>query len=239
MTFLFKGYQVDYDFINNSKPSTLVLLHGWGGNKSSFLNLDKYFQSKFNVLKISFPPYFTSNNENLKSVLPLTIYDYKDLVLLILKIHNIRDIYIVCHSFGFRVSLLLSSQINIKKIVVTAGAGIKLKPTIFKTLTLNSKILFSKRKIYNPNNDYTVLDNVDKQTFKNIVNENLINYTHIIKCPTLLFWGKKDKDTSIKICNFLKKNIKDVSTQIFNDDHFTYLHHNQQFVHSCIDFFKE
>ena len=135
MIYLFKGYQVDYNYIFNNKTTTIIFLHGWGGNKNSFSNLERYLINNFNILKISFPPYFLSKNQRLKSVVPLTIYDYKELVLNLIMLHNINTTYIVCHSFGFRIALLLfSKKLNIEKLVVTGGAGINFDKSLFKTL---------------------------------------------------------------------------------------------------------
>jgi len=237
MIYLFKGYQIDYDYTFNNKKTTIIFLHGWGGNKFSFCQLEKFLNQNFNILKISFPPYFMSTNKNLKSTLALTIYDYRDIVLNLIILHNIKSIYIICHSFGFRIALLLfSKKLNIQKLIVTGGAGINFEKSRIKTISLNSKILFSKQTKITIDCDYNKLNFCDKQTFKNIVNKNLKNYSSLINCNTLLFWGKNDKDTPIKICKFLKHKVKNSQAKIVKSDHFAYLNFSKEFINETLKF---
>ena len=63
-----------------------------------------------------------------------------------------------------------------------------------------------------------------RQTFQNIVRENLLKYYKNIDCETLIIWGEKDKDTSIKSAYIINKVIKDSGLIIIKDgNHFSYL----------------
>ena len=138
MTFLYKTYEVEYEYLFNNHPKTILLLHGWGGNKDSFARVKKVFKANYNILSLSLPPlnlYTTKTN----STIPLDMYDYKSIVLNILKMLNLNSIIIICHSFGLRVSLMLTiSNIQIEKFIITGGAGIRLKQNFLKNLTTNS-----------------------------------------------------------------------------------------------------
>ena len=127
MTFLYKTYSVEYEYLFSEHKKTLLLLHGWGGNKDSFAKVKKVFKSRFNILSISFPPLnlyqtanINANGQNLNfntSTLPLDMYDYKNIVINLLKLLNLSSVIIICHSFGLRVSLMLAtSNIVIEKI---------------------------------------------------------------------------------------------------------------------------
>ncbi|MFQ6724123.1 MAG: hypothetical protein ACLRFE_02150, partial [Clostridia bacterium] len=137
MTFLYKTYEVEYEYLFSNHSKTILLLHGWGGNKNSFAKAKKFFKNQYNILSISFPPLnLYTNDYNLsqnESIVPLTMYDYRNIALSILTILNLNSIIIICHSFGLRVSLMLAtSNISIIKIIITGGAGIRLKSNFFK-----------------------------------------------------------------------------------------------------------
>ena len=234
MTFLYKSYDVDYEYTSLSHPNTLLLLHGWGGNKDSFISVKKVLKHNYNIFAISMPPY---NN----STLALDMYDYMKIVLNILKLHNINSISIICHSFGMRVSLMLATKITINKIVITGGAGIKFKPNFFKILTTRFRSIFLNQHpeyfTSIASADYVNLSCVDKLTFKNIVNKDLTNYITLLKCPALLFWGNRDTATPIKMLKKFKSLHLNTKCEIIKGGtHFCYLEHAQQFIECCENF---
>lgn len=236
MRFVFKGNLVEYDYSFLNQPKTILFLHGWGGNKDSFSSCINFFKSRYNTLSISMPP-------NKNSPLALTMYDYKQLILDLLKLYNLDSVIIICHSFGGRVSLMLAtSQINIEKIIITGGAGIILKPKFPVKLNQNhNKILLKKHphlfnKFASP--DYKNLTGINRLTFKNIVNKNLTNYIALLKNPILLFWGKNDTATPIKFIKIFKKFNPHTKSIIVKGSHFAYLEYPQLFISECNNFLK-
>lgn len=86
---------------NNKILNNCVLfLHGWGGNKNSFLNLVKLLNANHNCIMLTLPT-------TAPTTLVWTLDDYAKCVLSLLKSLNINSVEIVCHSFGFRVATLL------------------------------------------------------------------------------------------------------------------------------------
>ena len=234
MIFLYKTHQIEYEYIFSSLPKTLLFLHGWGGNKDSFLKAKKILSSQYNTLTISFPP-------KPDAITPLDMYDYKNIVINILNLLNISSFSIICHSFGMRVSLMLATSCNIEKIIITGGAGIKLKPKFLRKLNNQFNIIFLKKQpqhfIKFASNDYKNLSPVNRLTFKNIVNKDLTNYIPLLKCPAFLFWGKLDKSTPIKMFKIFKNLKPDIEYKIVqNGDHFCYLKHSETFVDCCQTF---
>ena len=114
MNFLFKGELIDYDFfkIYEKNKETIMFLHGWGGDKNSFKSTINLLKHKFNILAITMP---TIAN----TAVTWSLIDYANLVLTLCKLHDINSIYVICHSFGFRVANILKQQIEIKKIEET------------------------------------------------------------------------------------------------------------------------
>lgn len=226
MTYLFHTEKIDYDFFKVSNTSiTILFLHGWGGNKNSFTKTFPYIKQKYNILSITLPTISPTN-------LTWQYDDYINLILTILHVHNIKNLIIVCHSFGFRLACLLNQKITIKKLVVTGGAGIKKSTPILNINNSNNLCLLKQKRfkfLYKEiaSKDYFSLSNTNKNTFKNVVNINTKNCLNF-NCPILIFWGKNDTETPYK---FAKKIAKSNHSKIIktDGDHFTYLTHNSYF----------
>ena len=243
MILLYNTYEVEYEYLFGNHSKTLLFLHGWGGNKDSFAKVKKIFKSSYNILSISFPPlnlYKTKTD----STIPLDMHDYKNIVLNILKLLNLNSVIVICHSFGFRVALMLTtSNITIEKTIVTGGAGIRVKSNFFKKLNVQfrSILLKSYPEYFNKfaSSEYVSLSKIDRQTFKNIVNKDLTNHIKNLHCPAFLFWGKKDTATPLKMFKIFKKLKPDIEyTIIKNGTHFCYLDHSELFIDYCDKFLK-
>lgn len=235
MNYIFKGETIDYEFFNNSHKDTILFLHGWGGNKKAFSSCFSIVKNNFNYLTISIPTIMDTN-------FVWDMFDYRDLVLNILKLHNLDKIIIVCHSFGFRIATLLHNHIKIKKLIITGGAGMKRKNIIKRIENENNLILLKDKKyeylfkkISSP--DYQNLSNTNKKTFKNIVNFNTKNLVKF-DCPILLFWGKNDTETLLWIAKKLYKLNRSLLF-ITKSDHFAYLKENFAFNHELKKFLME
>lgn len=235
MNFLFKNETINYDFFNNKKEQTILFLHGWGGNKFSFQQTINLVKNQFNILSITMP-----TTQPTTSV--WNMFDYVSLIENILSLHDIESVIIVCHSFGFRVAMLLNKKNKISKIVITGGAGLKKNFNIFqKIIKNNNKILLKNKKnqyLFKKiaSMDYLNLSSINKKTFQNIVNLNL-KFATQFKCPVLLFWGSKDIDTPLWIAKTLNKQNKS-KLIITKSDHFAYLKESSKFNHEVIKFIK-
>lgn len=233
MNFIFKSEIIDYDYFINSNNKNVIFLHGWGGNKFSFNKTINLLKNRFSILAITMP---TINNTNLS----WTMFDYCNLVIQICELYNIKNCYVVCHSFGLRVATLLKDFINIERIVITGGAGMKKLNFIKKIEQNNAKLLLKCNKfkfLYKKaaSKDYLNLSNTNKITFKNIVNL-ATNSISKFNCPMFLFWGKFDNETGIWIAKKLKKINTNCELEIKNGGHFAYLDFNAEFNNRVVRF---
>lgn len=232
MNFLFKGEVVDYDFFNAESKHTILFLHGWGGDKNSFVKICNLLKHNYNILTLTMPTIKKTN-------FVWTLCDYANLVKSLFDALNIKSVTIICHSFGFRVACFLRGKIDIEKIIITGGAGLK-RENIFRRIKSYNNAIWLKKdsSLYDrlASTDYKALSLTNKITFKNIVN---INTHALIKfgCPMLLFWGKVDTSTPVwmakKIARTNKKNCKLVIT---NSDHFAFLLDSDYFNNEVIKF---
>lgn len=170
--FLFHGQEIDYSFLksrncnsqlnatqNNAAHnqnaykanSCILFLHGWGGNKNSFLNLANLLNANHNCLLITLPT-------TAQTTLVWTLEDYAQCVLNLLKSLGINSVQIVCHSFGFRVATLLYHLVKHES--QSASKNLTLNNDKYNSKTTMQNIIFNKNfecdLITNLNTDITI-----------------------------------------------------------------------------------
>jgi len=221
-----------------NKEKNIIILPGWGDTRKTFSYMISFLKNFFTVYIIDYPGFGNTNFPNYD----LTIYDYSNLIYEWIKELNIDDPVLIGHSFGGRIiSVLLGYyKYNFSNVILINSAGIKPKKTIKKRIRNYSyKILkyigniLPKEIKYKWNNylfkkyastDYQNLSDNMRNTFKNIVNEDLSYYINNISARTLIIWGDKDPDTKINDAYTINKLIKDSELIVLKDvGHFSYL----------------
>ena len=235
------GIKIEYEF-KKASETTLVFLHGFGGNLKNFEYFsDKFFNFGYSTLNINLTDYgFKSLNEN------TTIYDITNLVFKLLKFLKLKNVILVGHSFGGRISIILCSMfsglgIKFRGLVLVDSAGIKPKFNLKNKLKILKYKVYKKLAKYNfkiyekLNNfgsaDYKSLTLNLKKVFTNIVNEDLKYLLKNIKTKTLIVFGNKDKDTPLYMAKILNKNIKNSQLKILNGGHYSYLENKENFIY--------
>ncbi|MBR2909780.1 MAG: alpha/beta hydrolase [Clostridia bacterium] len=223
---------IDYSIVSAPNQPFVFFLHGWGGSKESFYLVKNHIALICNMVFVSFSGF----GESKEPEKPYTVEDYaNELKELISNLTNEKVIF-VCHSFGARVAVKFANLYPklVNKIMIIDGAGIKPKRSIkyyckiYKYKRLKRKVQqgkIDKKELENyGSSDYKLLSNVMKQTFVNIVNEDLKKCYKKINCPMLLFWGEKDEDTPLYMAKKIKKLTKNSALIIVkNAGHFSYL----------------
>ncbi len=232
-----------YEILGEGEKPPILFLHGWGGDGRSFLYFAKSFKDRQCIL-VDFPPF--RNSRDIKS--PMSVTLYAKLVIKILKENSIKKFVVVAHSFGARVGCEMCKLGYVpQRMVITGGAGIKKR----KTFVTNYKIFRYKLtkflckcglldfKTLNKfgSNEYKLLSPIAKTTFLNVVNYDEKPFLTFISCPTLLFWGKKDKETPFCFTKIYKKHIKDCGVIAVKGGHFAYLENMRLFLNVLHNFF--
>ncbi len=228
MYYRYNDINLYVEFINRNKNKNILILPGWGETFNTFYNISSYFKN-YNIYIVHNIGFGNSKFPNRD----LTIYNYAYVVKEFIKHNNINNLYVIAHSFGGRIASILIGKYNIKvkRLVLMDVAGFKGKSikTKVKEIIYKVKIKLFKRKrkeifLKYASSDYKALNENMKNTFKNIVKENLKKYYKKIKVDTLIIWGEKDSITPIKDGKKLNKLIKNSSLISFKDgSHFTYL----------------
>lgn len=241
-----------YEQFGKGKKSILIL-PGWGNTRETFHHIINYFKENYSIYILDYPAMGNS------PIPPktLTIYDYAELIIEFMKYNNIQNPIIIAHSFGGRITTLLAGYYKIAtdKLILIDIAGIKPKKTlkklvkekIYKFLTNLSKLLPKKtQKVVRQklltrfaSPDYQALPIQMKETFKNIINEDLKKYFKNIKNETLLLWGELDKDTPLKDAYQINKMINNSALIILKKaTHYSYLQYRTLVNNIIYEFIK-
>ena len=215
------GVNIEYEKYGTGLTPVL-LLHGWGGSYQSLSCFGNLLKDNYCVYALTFPTQF--NNE------PLDIPFYVLLTQRFMEYFNLEQSVVICHSFGARVALMLASQTNyIQKLIVIAGAGVKPRFNLLTWLKIKHYKFKKKHGLLKKNKsygsaDYVKLNNIQQQTFKNVIGFDVTKHCYYITCPTLLIWGNKDKQTPLYMAKKLQRIIKNSKLlTIKNCGHFVYL----------------
>lgn len=221
--------KINYEYIKKDSPVTLVFLHGWGQSGNSFNKIINYISSNNSILKLDLPGFGLS--EEPKEYFDTQEYAYQ--IFLLLNKLSIKNVILIGHSFGGRLSILLASvyDINIEHLVLTSSAGLN-KFNLFRWLKIKKYKLVKwlvKHNILNKKSlnkygsrDYKNSNNNLKVVMTKIVNQDLRKFAKKISAKTLLVWDKKDKETKYWICKKLRKYIENSKIIVFkNGGHFT------------------
>lgn len=207
----------EYEMHKTDSADTVLFLHGWGGDLNSFAGAySAVCEWGVSCVRLAFP----------KTVPPdWGVYDYATLTERFIESLGIIDPVIVGHSFGGRVALILAAQGKCKKLVLTAAAGMKPKFSLKRALRIAA--YRRKKKRGKPLDgagslDYNNLEPEMRGVFVRIVNTHLDGLLPYIKCKTLLYWGKRDRDTPLYMARRLKRGIADSELTVTDGGHFAY-----------------
>lgn len=229
---------------------TLIFLHGWGvDSHQTWLTLLNQLKNKLYVLYLIDLPGFGQSQTPQKD---FYLDDYVNVVENFVKKLDLKNIVLIGHSFGGRITIKLAVKKPdyLEKIILVDSAGIY-HQSLVKTLKLliasiiRPLFQFSfmqsfRRKIYQltGSEEYLAIPALSK-IFSHIVNEDLTSYLFEIKLPTLIIWGDKDDNeaSTINDAQLMKKSIKNSKLEILKEaGHFSFLDQPKEFVKALTDF---
>lgn len=229
MFFRYKETDVFYER-KRGEGTPVLLLHGWGcSHKTTQPVFDFYKGLGREVITLDFPPF----GESEKPRSPFSLDDYALMTLMLLGLLGINEVEIFAHSFGARVTALMNKSVQIKRLIITGGAGIKPRKTLKKSWAifrykLRKKLRLSTEKFGSP--DYKMLDENMRKTFVSVVNRHTESELSEITAPTLLIWGEKDEETPLYMAKKMQKLIKSSRLVVMkNCAHFAFLEDRRAF----------
>ena len=107
--------------INNSKYN-LIFIHGWGVTYKTMLYFSSMWEDKYSTYLLSLPGFYNNKLET-----SYKLEDYLDDIEEFVKEKQLDNVVLIGHSFGGRLSILLSSvfDIKIKKLILCSSAGLR------------------------------------------------------------------------------------------------------------------
>jgi len=237
------------------KTFTFVVLHGWGLSSEKFGPLARSLRSRGYQVFVPDLPGFGASKPPQK---PFVLSDYVVFLHAFLKERGIHHPIFIGHSFGGRVALKyqFAYPSDVKAIILTGTPGFtpvaKKKIVVAVTLAKIGKKLFSLPPLTRMQEtirswyyyvvgarDYYRASPMMRETFKNIVQEDLVPYMSAVQVPTALIWGEDDIITPTLIAQRMHEKILG-SVKIFipHGDHGVSYKQPEKFVMAVESFLK-
>ena len=191
---------------------------------SSFESLQKEFTARGYKTYCMDLPGFGSSKPPDRS---LTLSDYVIFIEDYLKEKKLDKIILIGHSFGGRIGIKLavSNPKKLSALILTGAPGInpvpRIKTLFFLTMAKIGNIIFSppflsivrnmaRKFLYRAAraSDFYHTHAGMRETFKNVIKEDLKPYRSKINIPVLLLWGREDKIVPVGIAQKMNKLIK-------------------------------
>lgn len=208
--------------MRKNKPA-IIILHGWGLSAARFGSLgDALRKEGYRV----FIPDLPGFGESILPNKPYRLADYALFLHEYIQEKKLSNVVLIGHSFGGRVSLRYSDMYpdNISGLILTGTPGVtpvpRRKLLVFIALAKAGKLIlsvwpfnFMQEKIrlwyyyLVGAREFYRAEGVMRETFKHIVQEDLISYMHNVHVPTLLAWGAMDQITPLWIAQRMRKEM--------------------------------
>ena len=136
---------------------------------------------------------------------------------------NLGDFYVLGHSFGGALAskIAVKHAQEVKELFLVSAACVRKKTTkkgFYKNISKIVKLFYFvpyyslfRKAVYKfiiRKSDYVYVDGIMKDTYLNIVAEDLSFHLPFIKVPTIIIWGDKDEFTPIEDARFINSRIK-------------------------------
>lgn len=224
-------------YTDRGAGQTILLLHGWGCNCTTFGAAQQWLEQHFRVIAVDFAGFGQSEE-------PCEVWgveEYTRSVEALAKAEGIENPILIGHSFGGRVSIVYSSRNSVRKVILVDAAGVKPKRSMkyyakvysFKLLKRIAPVflgkeraqeLIEKRRAKSGSSDYNQASPMMRAILSKVVNEDLCHLMPKIVAPTLLFWGERDTATPLADAKRMEQLIPDAGlVTVAGAGHFSFL----------------
>ncbi len=208
----------------------LLLLHGWQDNLRTFDRIAEILSKGLRIIRLDLPGF--GGTEAPRRAWQLD--DYVNFVADFIKKIGIQPDFIAGHSFGGRIVIkgTASGALQARKIILISSAGAarrrralamfykimaKTGSAAMRVPPLNLWRGAARGKLYRAlKSDYQNAGRL-KETFLNIIHEDLAAQAAKIRAPALLIWGGKDEITPLEDGKRLERAIKGSRLEVIED----------------------
>lgn len=218
------GLKIHYQIFGEGLPAQagkpFLILHGWGSNSERWRPVAEKIAEKGCKVVVPDLPGF---GESQQLDRPWSSNDYCVFIEKFSEAIGLSEFYLMGHSFGGAISAKFAIKFpqRINKLFLVSAACIREKTAKKKAFGAISKIVrifkfipfydFFKRAVYKfiiRKSDYLNVDGVMKETYLNVIADDLSQFSGFIKVPTIIIWGEKDDSTPIENAHLLNRKIK-------------------------------
>ena len=206
----YKYGDIELCYSVEGEGDTIILMHGWGCDRTIWANTVSLLKSHYRVVAIDFAGFGRSQE-------PTSVWgveEYTRSIEALVAHLGVERPSFVAHSFGGRVAIVYASRNAVDKLVFADVAGVKPRRTwryyykvySFKAMRYALPLLIGKRKAQMlveqrrtaaGSSDYNSATPMMRAILSKCVNEDLCHLMPKVKAPVLLFWGDKDTATPI------------------------------------------
>lgn len=237
------GFNLHYDTTGPDNGDPVILMHGYGCDHTTVRSIAAIMEPKMRVYNIDLPGHGKSD----EPPYPWGIEEFTNIIEQFIAQNNLKSPVLVGHSFGGRISILLSSRNPIEKVILVDAAGIKpkrplkyyLKVYSFKAAKKILPILLGKKRGEKAINawrgkagsaDYRNSSPMMRAVMSRCVNEDLKHVMPQINASTLLVWGENDTATPLSDAKTMERLIPDAGLVSFPGcGHYSFLDNPGQF----------
>lgn len=247
-----EGVQLHYRDTGEKDLEPVILMHGWGCTCDTVESIAALFKGKMRVLNVDLPGHGKSSE-------PPEVWGIEEFTSLMEKFISLLKLEkpaLVGHSFGGRISILLSSRNDTGKVLLVDAAGIKPKRSFsyyrkvysFKVMKFFIRVIYGKEsgedvldkmRAKRGSSDYRNSTPKMRAIMSKCVNEDLRAVMPSIKAPTLLIWGEQDTATPLSDAKIMESLIPDSGLVSFTGcGHYSFLDNPFGFSAAVKSFFR-
>lgn len=237
------------------RPVDIIILHGWNLSGSRFSPLAGILGiSGHRVFAPDLPGFGCEPPPNK----PWHVVDYAEFLKVYIDKNKIRRPVIIGHSFGGRVALKFSQLYpsDLRALILTGTPGFSPIPTkklmFFLIISKIGGMLFAlpvinlfadraRRFLYYiaGAREFLRAEGVMQQTFKYIVQDDLVTAMEAVRVPCLLVWGEFDVITPLSIARRMEEVIPKAKLKVIpEEDHGVAFKNPNLFTSYIVDFLR-
>jgi len=211
---------VKTSYIEMGKGTPFFILHGWNSGSDRWTKEAEIISEKgFRVIVPDLPGFGQSDSLSK----PWRINDYINWFEKFTEELKAEEFYLLGYSFGgaLAVKIAVKYPQRVKRLFLVAAAVIREKTTKKSVFAKFAKIVklfyflpfygFFRKAVYKfiiRKSDYVYTEGIIKETYLNIVKEDISFNLPFVKVPTIIIWGDKDQSTPIKDAHIIESKVK-------------------------------
>lgn len=206
-----------------------LILHGWGSNSERWQKVGELLSQKgFKTIIPDLPGFGKSDLPQT----PWNINNYVNWSEQLMEELSLKNFYLLGHSFGGALAskIAVKHSQKIKKLFLVSAACVRkktAKKSFFKKISKIVRIFyflpyysFFRKAVYKfiiGKSDYVYVQGMIRETYLNVVSEDLSFHLPFIRVPAVIIWGEKDYITPLEDAYFINKQIKNSRLVIIPD----------------------